>query len=236
MRQTLLERLTTGQRGHITHPVLRRGQLLDVVEHAFGHPERPGRMAGRGHRHHAHPASRGASPAWLGGEQCEGAVLGHEHVLDAVVIGPGALESLHVPAVLEGDLVSRDHRDCHFREPFTGPAHLAVVHREESGADVLGVAGAGAEAPRAGDPVAAGHRRALAVGEELSAHRDVVVVRGEHLGEALVGQVRRGGERRRQIGDADPAERAVLGRHLDPSLDHLGEGRFGAAGFDRVER
>ena len=46
----------------------------------------------------------------------------------------------------------------------------------------------------------------LPVGEELAAHRDAVVVRGEHLGETLVGQIRRGGERRRQVGDADPAE------------------------------
>ncbi len=194
MRQTLLERLAAGQRGHVTHPVLRRGQLLDVVEHALGHPERPRRMTSGRHRHHAHPAGRRAAPAWLGGEQCEGAVLGNEYIFDAVVIGPGALESLHMPAVLEGDLLARDHRHRHLREPFTGPAHLAVVHREEAGADVLGVAGAGAEAPRSGDPVAAGHGSALAVGEELSAHRDAVVVGGEHLSETLVGQIRRGGE------------------------------------------
>ena len=51
------------------------------------------------------------------------------------------------------------------------------------------MAGAGTEAPRAGEPVAAVDREALAVGEELAAHGDVVVVGGEHLGEAVVGQV-----------------------------------------------
>ena len=121
-------------------------------------------------------------------------MLGYEHVLDAVVIGTGALESLHVPAVLEGDLVARDHRHCHLRETLTGPTHLAVIHREEPGADVLGVAGAGAEAPRARDSVAAGDGHTLSVGEELPAHRDVIVVGGEHLGETFVGQIRRGGE------------------------------------------
>ena len=60
-------------------------------------------------------------------------------------------------------------------------------------------------------------------------------LRGEHLGEAVVGQIGRRGERRRQVGDADPAERAVLPGHFDPRLDHLGEGRFDAAGRDGVE-
>ncbi len=61
------------------------------------------------------------------------------------------------------------------------------------------------------------------MGEELATHRDAVVVRGEDLGETLVRHIGRGGERRRQVCDPDPAERAVLPGHLDPGLDHLGE-------------
>ena len=58
----------------------------------------------------------------------------------------------------------------------------------------------------------------------------------EHFGETVVGQIRSGGERRRNIRDADPAERAVLPSHFDPGLDHLRERRFNTACRDGVER
>ena len=102
--------------------------------------------------------------------------------------------------------VARHEGHQHVGNALADPAHLAVVHRDEAGGDVRRVAGAGAEVPRPGQPVAAVDDDALAVGEELAAHRDVVVVGGEHLREALVGQIGRRGERRRQVRDADPAE------------------------------
>ena len=140
-----------------------------------------------------------------------------------------------MPAVGEGDLLARQKPHPHVGDALGHPAHLAVVHRQKTRGDVGRVAGAGAETPRAGQPVAAVDRRALAVGKVLAADGDAVVVGGEHLRETLIGKIARGGERRRQVGDADPAERAVLPSHFDPGLDHLGERRLDAAGRRRVE-
>ena len=123
------------------------------------------------------------------------------------------------------------HGDLHVRNTFADPTHLAVVHREEPRRDVLGMAGARAEAPGPAQPVSAVDDGALPVGEELPAHGDVVVVGGEYLGETLVGQIGGRGESRRQVSDPDPAERAVLPSHFDPCLDHLRERRLDAGGL-----
>ena len=109
----------------------------------------------------------------------------------------------------------------------------AVDHRDEPGAHVLRVAGARPEVPRAGEAVAAVDRDALAVGGELAAHGHPVGG-PEHLGEAGVGQV--GGDRggRRQVGDADPAEGAVVAGHaIQVSImsTNVGSDPPAAAGF-----
>ncbi len=140
-----------------------------------------------------------------------------------------------MPSVGEGDLLARQKRHAHVGNALGHPAHLAVVHRQKTRGDVGRVAGAGAETPRAGQPVAAVDRRPLAVGKVLAADGDVVVIGREHLREAPIGKVARGSERRGQIGDPDPAERSILPSHFDPGLDHLGERRFDAAGRRRVE-
>lgn len=236
MRQPLLEGRAAGQRRHVTHPEFRRGQLLNVVEHALGDAQGPRRVPGRGDGHQAHPGGRRRSPVRPPGEQFERAACRDEHVGGAVVVGPGSLEPLDIPAVVEADLGAGNDGDPHLGETFTDPAHLAVVHRQESGGNVVRVPDSRTEVPRPGDGVAAVDGGSLSVGKELTAHGDAVVVGGEHLGEALVRQVCGGGEGRRQIGDPHPAERPVLPSHFDPGLDHLGERRLDAAGGDGVER
>src|SRR6202000_1033430 len=116
----------------------------------------------------------------------------------------------NMPTVGEGHLLARHKRHPHVRDTFADPAHLAVVHRKEPGSDVGRVASARAETPRAAQLVATVDCFSLAVWKVLTAHGDAAVVLGEYLVEALVGKVRRGRERRRQVGDPDPAERAVL--------------------------
>ena len=170
-----------------------------------------------------------------GGEQLEGAPLGHEEVGDVVVVAARPLQPLDVPAVGEDDLVAGDHRHQQRGDPVVADHQLAVHRGHEAGGHVLGMPGAGAELPGPGDPVAAVDRLAQAVREELAAHRHQVVVGGEHLGEPVVGEVGGTGRRRGEVGDADPAERAVLPGQLDPRLDHLGERRLGAAGLGGVE-
>ena len=206
VRQAFLEGRAAGQRCHVTHPVFRGGQFLDVVEHALGDAERPRGMSGGRHGHHSHPDRRRRSPVRLGGEQREGPVRGHEHVLDVIVVGAGSLEPLHMPAVVEDDLGARKDGHLHVGQALADPADLAVVHRQEAGRHVFGVTRARAETPRAAEPVTPLDGGALSVGEELAAHGDAVVVRGEHLGEAVVGQIGARGERRGQVRDADPSE------------------------------
>jgi len=66
------------------------------------------------------------------------------------------------------------------------------------------------------------------VGGELPAERDAVAASPEHLFEAAIGQIRRGESRRRQIGDADPADRPILPRQLLPGIDELAQRRLAA--------
>ena len=160
---------------------------------------------------------------------------GNEHVGQLVVVGPGALQSLHVPAVGEHDLVAGHDRHSQLRDAIGGPHHLAVDHRHEPCGDVLAVAGGRAEVPCSRHLVATGDGRAGAVREELAAEGHPIVVVGEHRLEAGVGQEccdRCGGG---QVRDADPTERAVEPGHVDPGADHVLEGRLGAAGLRRVE-
>src|ERR1700737_3027416 len=139
-------------------------------------------------------AGSGGSPERLTGEQRHGSVLGDEHVGDVVVVGAGAFESLHIPSVGESDLLARQKGDPHVRDSLADPTHLTVLHREEAGADVSRVSGAGAEIPCPAQLVAAVDDCALAIGEVLTADGDVVVVAGEYFGETLVGKIRGGGE------------------------------------------
>ena len=191
VRQALLEGRTAGQRRHVTHPELRGGQLLDVVEHALGNPERPRCVTGGSDGHQAHAGRRRRAPVRFTGEQRKGPVLRHEHVHRVVVIGASSLETLHIPAVGEGDVIARHDRHLHVGKALADPAHLAVVHRDESGRDVLRMSGARAEAPRPAQSVTTINGLTLAVRKELAAHRDPVVVSGKHLGETLIGQIRR---------------------------------------------
>ena len=236
MSQSLLKCRPGGQRRHIAHPELRLGQLRDVVQHALGHAERPGSVTGRGHRHHPHPGGGRTPPRRFTSEQRERPALRNEDIVDGVVVGAGAFQPLNVPAVFEHHLLARDDRDLHVGDSLTGPAHLAVHHRQEPRRDVLRMAGARTETPRSGQPVTTVDGNALSVREELAAHRDPVRSGAEHLGEPVIGQVGRGGERRGQIGDPDPPERAVLPGHFDPCFDHLGERRFDPAGGAGIER
>src|ERR1700738_3595226 len=150
------------------------------------------------------------SPERLTGEKRHGSVLGYEHVGDVLVVGAVAFESLHIPSVGESDLLARQKGDPHVRDSLADPTHLTVLHREKTGADVSRVSGAGAEIPCTAQLVAAVDDCALAIGEVLTADGDVVVVAGEYFGETLVGKIRGGGEGRRQVSNADPAERTIL--------------------------
>src|SRR5277367_6015481 len=141
-----------------------------------------------------------------------------------------------MPSVGEVDLLARQESDPHVRNALTDPTHLAVVHREEAGSDVGGVAGARAETPRAAQLVATVDCCSLAVGKVLTADGDAAVVPGEYLVEALVGKVRGGRKRRRQVGNSDPTERTVLPSHFDPSVDHLPKRRLDTVGGFRIER
>lgn len=141
-----------------------------------------------------------------------------------------------MPAIVERDLRTWHHRDLHVGYPVADPAHLAVVHREKTGGDVLGVADAGAEAPGSAQPVTAVDDDALSVRKVLATQRHLIAVGGEHLVESVVRQVGSGRERRRHVGDADPAERAVLPCHFDPGLDHLGKRRLDTSSRGGVER
>ena len=221
--QALLERRTAGQRRHVTHPELRGGQLLDIVEHTFGNPKCPRCVTCGSDGHQAHAGRRRRAALRFTGEQRKSPVLRHEHVHGVVIVGASSLEPLYIPAVGEGDVVALHDRHLHVGKTLADPAHLAVVHRHESGRDVLRMSGTRAEAPRPAQPVATVNGLALAVRKELTTHRDPVVVSGEHLGETFIGEIRRSGECRWQVRDPDPTERTVLPGHFDPRLDHLGK-------------
>ncbi len=52
--------------------------------------------------------------------------------------------------------------------------------------------------------------------------------------ETFIGQIRRGGECRWQVRDADPTEQTILPGHFDPCLDHLGKRGLVTARRQRV--
>ena len=193
-------------------------------------------MPGRRDGHQSHTGRRRRAPQRLPREQRERPVLRYEDVLHAVVVGSGSLEPLDIPPVVEADLLARYDGHPHVGHAFADPAHLSVVHREEPCRDVFRMACPRAETPRPAQRVAAVHRAALPIGEELATHRHPVLVCGEHLRESFVGQIRRRRERRRQVRDTDPSEGAVLPRHFDPGFDHLAERRFDSPGLDGIER
>ena len=115
-------------------------------------PQRPPRVAGRGDG--IRPIRRADVPRC--GSRVKSGTCGAPARTrrDVVVVGAGALEPLHVPAVGEHDLGAGEERHPQSGTPsLTQP--LAVDHRHEAGRHVLGVAGAGAEVPRPGQPVAA---------------------------------------------------------------------------------
>ena len=235
MGQAALERGPVGQRPVVAHPDLRDGEFADIVEHAFRDPECPRRMAGGRHRHEAHPERRRRAPLGCPGEELEGTRLRHEHVGGVVVVATGSLEPLNMPSVSEHDLITRDDRDQQWRDTVIADHQFAVDGRHEASGDVLRMPGARSEVPGPGDPVAAVDRGTHAVRKELSAHGHSVVVGGEHLCEPLWWQIGGTGGCRGEVGNADPAQRAVLPCQFDPCFDHLGERRLRPAGFGRVE-
>jgi len=139
-----------------------------------------------------------------------------------------------VPAVGKRHLFARHDRHQHQRHRLRRHHHLASVQRQESRAYILTVAGAAAELPFAGQPIAAGDGFTRAIGKKLPTHGHAIAVRREHRVKSLLWQVGRSETGRGDIRNADPAQRAVLSRHFHPGVDQLGEAGFVPARHARI--
>ena len=68
-----------------------------------------------------HTERRRRAAVRLTGEEREGPMLGNEDIVDLVVVGTGALETLNVPTVRETHLGARDERDAQLGDTVRDP-------------------------------------------------------------------------------------------------------------------
>ena len=128
-----------------------------------------------------------ASAQWLTRHQRVGVAVRDKHLLQVVIKTSGALQSLYMPAISEGHLIPGHNSDHHQRHRLVEHHHLAIIHRQKTGTDILRVTGATAKLPCTGNLVTALHFIAGAVGEELATHGHAVVVGGEHCLKPCIG-------------------------------------------------